>query len=1237
MERHLGVLLPISMGQILRQILIFFGFTLIVLAGLSGLVFGQTADLEIAQTAYHNGNASDVTTFTIYVTNNGPDDATNIVVTDNLNASWNFNNPTTSHSVSSGTLGWSGTSNRNLTWSIPLIRNGETAVLVFNAVNNYADWQISSPFNNANTATITALDQTDPVGGNNAFTINTTLEWNTHNLSITKSASNENPVLGSLVQFTVTVNRIGSSGNGVTIQVTDKLPDGFTYVSSSATHGSYNSSTGIWDLGITSYTLGTNTATLTISATADVPGTFTNVAFFSHGGPDSDVTNNIATVDVSPTPDLSATDLSVTKSVDLSTQTVGQDVIFTVKAKNNGDNDATGVVVNDLLPNGYAYVSHTATNGNGTYIPGTGVWTIGDLDVDDEETLTVTATVQGTGNYANTATVAGAGSDPVPGNNYASATVTPYLPEADLQIVKEINNPAPTVGSNVVFTIEVENEGPDDATGVVVNDLLPDGYSYVSHIASNGSYNQTTGVWTIGALTNAGTATLTITATVQATGNYTNTATVTGGVDDPDPGNNSASAGLSNVLDLGITKTVDEDEPLLGTNIVFTLAATNHGASTATGVVMTDVLPSGYDFVSSTQGVYNPANRTVTWNVGMLSSSATASFTITAKVKGSGNFNNTATVTANEPDQVPANNSDSQSVTPDITDALDLRVVQTVSTEIPNVGNSVTFTITASYQGANDATGVTVSNLLGNGLQFVSATPSTGSYNSGMWTIGTMAPSATATLTITAEVLGDVGAAYLSIAEITANEIDFDNNIINNRAYSILSPIEQDFHPCDVNAEEPAFTEDFGSGASPYGPELVAGRTNMVYMTGVNIEDGQYTIAKNAQLGYDNWANITDPSDDPNGYFMIVNAGIEPHEFFRTRITLSDEFCTNTRYNISFKVINVNSFDNYDYCTNNEGGLILPEIGYFVINDKGEILGAGTSGEIPYNAIPEWLDRQFVFVSGTDDEWVEIVFFNKAPGGCGNDLAIDNITVYACMTPPIRLEMIIENEKLEVCGGETVTMTVNYEEDAEEGYQWPPQAWGGEFGIVEYQWQRSDDGINYTDIPGETTDVLVIENFGPEDQAYYRLMYAQLGNIDKEFCRFPSAQFYPVFNATPVPGPIESVVDEEDFCVDTGPFQLTSEYDFSGYDEEWEEENPYFVWNSSNTGVATIDQNGLLTPVAPGSVTITYLVYSLKGECEGFITRTINIRDAECNVVAPSLLITNPMIRQRVTGGGDEL
>lgn len=153
-------------------------------------------------------------------------------------------------------------------------------------------------------------------------------------------------------------------------------------------------------------------------------------------------------------------------------------------------------------------------------------------------TGTINPGTAGAGTYVFRYSVTGTSPCPV-----STADVTVVItPSTDLSITKTVSNSSPIFGSNVTFTITATNNGLSPASGVSVTDLLPSGYTFVSATPSTGSYISGTGIWTIGAMANAATATLTIVATVNTTGVYTNVATISGTENDPALSNNTASA-----------------------------------------------------------------------------------------------------------------------------------------------------------------------------------------------------------------------------------------------------------------------------------------------------------------------------------------------------------------------------------------------------------------------------------------------------------------------------------------------------------------------------------------------------------------------------------------------------------------------------------------------------------------------------------------------------------------------
>jgi uncharacterized repeat protein (TIGR01451 family) len=119
----------------------------------------------------------------------------------------------------------------------------------------------------------------------------------------------------------------------------------------------------------------------------------------------------------------------------------------------------------------------------------------------------------------------------------------------DVAITKSVDNGTPTEGSDVVFSVVVSNGGPGDASAVAVTDSLPPGLTYQSGTATQGTYDPVTGVWDVGDVANAGSATLTLTVTVdEGTGGtmITNRAALTGVTEeDSNSGNDSDTADIA--------------------------------------------------------------------------------------------------------------------------------------------------------------------------------------------------------------------------------------------------------------------------------------------------------------------------------------------------------------------------------------------------------------------------------------------------------------------------------------------------------------------------------------------------------------------------------------------------------------------------------------------------------------------------------------------------------------------
>ncbi len=444
------------------------------------------------------------------------------------------------------------------------------------------------------------------------------------------------------------------------------------------------------------------------------------------------------------------------------------------------------------------------------------------------------------------------------------ALISPFslLSQVDLSINKVVNNPVPNVGSDVVFTITVENKDlVFNATGVSVSDILPDGYTFVSD-DGGGNFNSVTGHWSIGTFAAGASSQLNITCSVKATGNYSNSATVTSD-NDTNPSNDSATATVTPVpqADLSVNKVAGTNTPNVGSNVTFTITVNNSGPSTATGVSVTDNLPSGYTFVSATPSVGSWASPT--WTVGDMAPGSSATLTLVATVLSGGAYNNSATVASATADPVAGNNTSLVTVTP--VPQADLEITKTISILNPKIGDEIKFTLTVTNKGPSNSTGVKVSDPLPSGYTYKSFSGD-GSYVSGtgLWTIGNIAKDAVKSIEIIATVV--LSANYSNVATVSA--VENDPNPANNQ--DSATPVIQNSAPVAVNnsystPEDITLNVNSASGLLSNDYDVDG---DVISVTMFNVNSTNYNAGQTANLSQ---GNLTISSNGSISFSPVLN------------------------------------------------------------------------------------------------------------------------------------------------------------------------------------------------------------------------------------------------------------------------------------------------------------------------------------------------------------------------------
>ncbi len=301
---------------------------------------------------------------------------------------------------------------------------------------------------------------------------------------------------------------------------------------------------------------------------------------------------------------------------------------------------------------------------------------------------------------------------------------------------------------------------------------------------------------------------------------------------------------------------------------------------------------------------------------------------------------------------------------------------------------------------------------------------------------------------------------------------------------------------CSGNSGSPIFTEDFGTGTTN-GPALPAGTTTYTYVNGAP-DDGSYTITSST-AGYFDWFNIPDHTpDDVSGKAFIVNASFTPGEFYKRTIT---GLCENTSYEFSSWLLNLHPRSGAG-CPGNG---IPVNVKFQILDSTGmNILAEGDTGDIEDKTSPEWEQYALLFTTAPGQSAVILKMINNGNGGCGNDLAIDDIVFRSC-GDLITLSDTTNETSIYTCEDDgPVSTTINATPD---------------FSIFTnhfYQWQESNDAINWSDIPGETSNTYTTPFLN--NDTFYRVKVSEdLINISNDQCNVISEIFEIIFVPTPNP------------------------------------------------------------------------------------------------------------------------
>lgn len=301
---------------------------------------------------------------------------------------------------------------------------------------------------------------------------------------------------------------------------------------------------------------------------------------------------------------------------------------------------------------------------------------------------------------------------------------------------------------------------------------------------------------------------------------------------------------------------------------------------------------------------------------------------------------------------------------------------------------------------------------------------------------------------------------------------------------------------CQGSLGDPVVNITFGSGSNP-GPQLTSTLTNYSFVPYDCPNDGSYTIANSTANCFEStWFSLSEDHTpgDVNGYMMVVNASYDPGDFYVQQV---DGLCENTTYEFAAWMLNIIK---PSAC----GGItIQPNVTFDIETAAGTVLQSFKTGDIPPSS-PEWKQYGLFFTTPAGVSSVVIRMTNNAPGGCGNDIILDDITFRPC-GPLVTATIDGASKEANICTGNSGLFALRG--IVSSGYNNPV-----------YQWQISTDkGATWKNISGADKTTYSVLSDKKVGVYQYRLSVAQSVNVSTSSCSVVSDVVSINVNPIPVP------------------------------------------------------------------------------------------------------------------------